>query len=456
MNFPHIRKQDPAIYRLIKQEEEKQQYKLSMIPSENFSSPAVREALSSVFVHKYAEGYAHKRYYEGNQFVDNLEELCIKRARKAFTLPDDWHVNVQPLAGGNSNLAVYNGLLETGDTILSMYLPDGGHLSHGWSFPEKEEQGLGGQVEQAIYLGGKRKISIVSKIFKVVQYKVEPHKRLFDYDKIAEIAKEYRPKMIISGGTAYPREINYDALSAIARQVGAYYLADIAHEAGLVAAGANKSPVGKADIVTFTTHKTIRGPRGAVILCRGELAEKIDFGVFPGLQGGPFEHTICSLAVCLKEAATPAFKRYAFQVVKNAKRLAHRFMEKGYDVVSGGTDKHLVLIDLRNKNLSGRNPARALDVAGIIMNRNSVPNETGSPMNPSGLRMGTPTVTTRGMKEKEMDMIAGWVDRVINLVAPYCDLKPAEFEAKIRNMSELKKTAVEVKALCKKYPLDMG
>ena len=455
MDFPHLQKQDPEVYELVKQEEQKQQYKLSMIPSENFSSPAVREALASVFVHKYAEGYPRKRYYEGNQFADSLEELCQKRARQAFSLPDDWHVNVQPLAGANSNLAVYNALLEPGDTILSMYLPDGGHLSHGWSFPEQDEQGLGGQVEQSIYLGGKRKISIVSKIFKVVQYKVEPDTRLFDYKKLMAIAKEYRPKIIISGGTAYPREIDYNALHSIAKEVGAYYLADIAHEAGLIAAGANKSPVGKADVVTFTTHKTIRGPRGAVILCRGDLADKIDFGVFPGLQGGPFEHTIAALAVCFKEACTPEFKEYAFQVVKNAQRLAQRFMEKGYDVVSGGTDKHLVLIDMRSKNLSGRNPAKALDRAGIIMNRNSVPNETGSPMNPSGLRMGTPTITTRGMKEPEMDQIAEWVDRVIKLVTPACELKPAEFEEKIKNIPELEGIAAEVKSLCRKYPLDI-
>ena len=455
MEFPHLQKQDPEVYELVKQEERKQQYKLSMIPSENFSSPAVREALASVFVHKYAEGYPRKRYYEGNQFADNLEELCQKRARQAFSLPDDWHVNVQPLAGANSNLAVYNALLEPGDTILSMYLPDGGHLSHGWSFPEQDEQGLEGQVEQSIYLGGKRKISIVSKIFKVVQYKVERDTRLFDYDKIRAFAGEYRPKMIISGGTAYPREINYEALASIAKDVGAYYLADIAHEAGLVAAGANKSPIGKADVVTFTTHKTIRGPRGAVILCRSDIADKIDFGVFPGLQGGPFEHTIAALAVCFKEACTPAFRDYAFQVVKNAQRLAQRLMEKGYDVVSGGTDKHLVLIDMRSKNLSGRNPAKALDQAGIIMNRNSVPNETGSPMNPSGLRMGTPTITTRGMKEPEMDQIAEWVDRVVQLVAPYCERKPAEFEEKIKGMPELQSIAAEVESLCRKYPLTM-
>ena len=455
MDFPHLQKQDPEVYELVKQEEQKQQDKLSMIPSENFSSPAVREALASVFVHKYAEGYPRKRYYEGNQFADNLEELCQKRARQAFSLPDDWHVNVQPLAGANSNLAVYNALLKPGDTILSMYLPDGGHLSHGWSFPEQDEQGLGGQVEQSIYLGGKRKVSIVSKIFTVVQYKVEPDTRLFDYKKLMAVAKEYRPKMIISGGTAYPREIDYDALHSIAKEVGAYYLADIAHEAGLIAAGVNKSPVGKADVVTFTTHKTIRGPRGAVILCRGDLADKIDYGVFPGLQGGPFEHTIAALAVCFKEACTPAFKEYAFQVVKNAQRLARRFMEKGYDVVSGGTDKHLVLIDMRSKNLSGRNPAKALDRAGIIMNRNSVPNETGSPMNPSGLRMGTPTITTRGMNELEMDQIAEWVDRVITLVTPDCELKPADFEEKIKKMPELDSIAAEVKSLCLKYPLNI-
>jgi glycine hydroxymethyltransferase len=456
MKFEHIKNVDPEVYELIKNEEEKQQYKLGLIPSENFSIPAVREALASVFVHKYAEGQIGKRYYEGNQFVDKLDLLCKQRARTAFNLPDDWHVNIQPLAGGNANLAVYNGLLKPGDTILSMYLPDGGHLSHGWSFPEKDEQGLKGQVDQDVYLGGKRKISIVSKFFNVVQYKVDPNTRLFDYKHIAEIAAEYKPQMIISGGTAYPREIDHQALSKIAKDAGAYYLADVSHEAGLIAGGANRSPVGSADVVSFTTHKTLRGPRGAVLLCRGDLADKIDYGVFPGLQGGPFEHTIAALAVCLKQAATPAFAEYAKQVVRNAQSLAQAMLDKGYDVVSGGTDKHLILIDLRNKKLSGRNPAKALDYAGIILNRNSVPNETGSPMNPSGLRMGTPIVTTRGMKEKEMEKIAEWIDKVISLVAPHCALKSKEFTAMLPQMKELNAIAKEVRMLCEKFPLEIG
>jgi glycine hydroxymethyltransferase len=456
MRFEHLKKTDPEVYKLVIQEEEKQQHKLSLIPSENFSDPAVREALSSVFVHKYAEGQIGKRYYEGNQFVDELDTLCKQRAATAFSLPEDWHVNIQALAGGNANLAVYNGLLEPGDTILSMYLPDGGHLSHGWSFPEKDEEGLKGQVDQDVYLGGKRKISIVSKFFNVVQYKVNPQTRLFDYEQIDRIAAEYKPRIIVSGGTAYAREIDHNALAATAKKVGAYYLADVSHEAGLIAGGANHSPVGLADVVTFTTHKTLRGPRGAVILCRGELADQIDYGVFPGLQGGPFEHTIASLAVCLKLAATAEFAAYAKQVVVNAKCLAQAMLEKGYDVVSGGTDKHLVLIDLRNKNISGRNPAKALDYAGIILNRNSVPNETGSPMNPSGIRMGTPTVTTRGMKEPEMAKIAGWIDRVITLVAPHCALKPKEFAALLPGMAELTGIAKEVKDLCLRFPLEMG
>ncbi len=454
MQSAKLQQQDPDVFGLIESEEQKQQNKLSMIPSENFASPAVRAALGSVFVNKYAEGYAGKRYYEGNQFTDKLELLCIERMKQVFNLPADWHVNVQPLAGANANLAVYNSLLKPGDTILSMYLPDGGHLSHGWSFPEKEEGGLEAGADDQVYLGGSRKVSIVSKIFNVVQYKVDPKTELFDYAEIRKIAQQYKPQMIISGGTSYPREINYVELASIAKEVGALYMSDVAHEAGLIAAGANKSPVGLADVVTFTTHKTLRGPRGAAIMCRGDLAEKIDFGVFPGLQGGPFEHTIAALTVCLKEAMEPGFKVYAHQVVKNAQRLALGFVKKGYKVVSGGTDKHLVLLDMRKQGFSGRNPAKALDRAGIILNRNSVPHETGSPMNPSGIRMGSPVLTTRGMKEPEMDMIVEWFDRVIKLVAPFANLKTAEFMEATKGITELDDIAAEVKALCAKFPLE--
>ncbi len=455
MEHQSLKSFDEEVFNLIKREEERQQNKLSLIPSENFTMRPVREALSSVFVHKYAEGQIGKRYYEGNQVIDELDALCKERVRKAFGLPPGWSVNVQPLAGSNANLAVYNGLLKPGDTILSMFLPDGGHLSHGWSFPEASESGLEGQVDQRLYFGGSRKVSIVSKMFRVIQYKVDPKTRLFDYHFIEKVAKKYSPQMIISGGTAYPREIDYKALSAIASKVSAFYLADIAHEAGLVASGVNSSPVGLADIVTFTTHKTLRGPRGAVIMGKSELMEKVDFGVFPGLQGGPFEHNIASIAVAMKDVLSDEFKQYSRQIVKNAQKLAACLMDRGYDVVTGGTDKHLVLVDLRNMGITGRNPATALDHAGIVLNRNSVPNETGSPMNPSGIRMGTPTVTTRGMKEPEMVQIADWIDRVMREVKPFCNLKPQEFQEKIAGNKVLKETADEVRQMCSRFRLNI-
>ncbi len=455
MEYQALKSFDPEVFDLIKREEERQQNKLSLIPSENFSLRPVREALSSVFVHKYAEGQIGKRYYEGNQLVDELDALCKKRVSDAFRLPPNWSVNVQALAGGNANLAVYNGLLKPGDTILSMYLPDGGHLSHGWSFPEEGESGLKGQIDQKIYFGGSRKVSIVSKMFKVIQYKVDPGTRLFDYDFIGKIAATFLPKMIISGGTAYPREIDHKSLAAIASKVSAFYLADISHEAGLIAGGVNSSPIGLADIVTFTTHKTLRGPRGAVIIGKSELMGKVDAGVFPGLQGGPFEHSIAAITVALKDVLTEDFRQYAKQVVKNAQKLSSCLLEYGYDVVTKGTDKHLVLVDLRNLGVSGRNPATALDLAGIVLNRNSVPNETGSPINPSGIRMGTPTVTTRGMKELEMEQIAIWIDRVIRNVMPDCNLKPKDFTKKIAALPMLEEIANEVKQLCSKFKLNI-
>jgi len=443
---------DPEVYELIKQEEKKQEEKIDLIASENFTVPAVREALGSVFVHKYAEGQAGKRYYEGNQFADELEMLCKKRAGEVFSLPEDWSVNVQALAGSNANLGIFNGLLEPGDTILSMYLPDGGHLSHGWSFPEGG--GMGSEVGKEVYLGGERKISIVSKMFKVIQYKTDPETSRFDYDKILEIAKEYKPKMLVSGGTAYAREIDHAAMAGIAHEVGALYLADISHEAGLVAGGANASPVGVADVVMFTTHKTLRGPRGAVILGRSDLMEKVDFGIFPGLQGGPFLHSIAAIAVALKDAGTPAFQEYASQVVKNAQALAENLKNLGYDIVTNGTDKHLVLMDLRKSKIRARTAAVALDRAGIILNRNSVPQETGSSMNPSGLRMGTPTVTTRGMKESDMEQIAKWIDRVLRAVSPFSDLKVSEFKERLDGVSEIKEIEKETRELCSRFPLD--
>jgi len=402
-----------------------------MIPSENYASAAVMKAVGSCLMNKYAEGYPHKRYYQGNQNIDQVEDLCRERILKAFKLdPGKWGVNVQPHSGCEANLAVYNALLNPGDKILSMYLPDGGHLSHGWQMPGK-------------------KITLVSKIFKVEFYHVNKKTLVFDYDQIEKQALKFKPKLIISGGTAYPREIKHQRMAEIAKKAGAYYLADIAHEAGLIAAGANQSPLPDADVVTFTTHKTFRGPRGAVIIGRIELIDKINFSVFPGLQGGPHLHSIAGISVAAAELLTPAFRRYAKQVVINAQTLAKELIKDGLSVVSGGTDKHLVLVDLRPQNLSGWTVAWALEAAGIIANRNTVPYDSGSPFYPSGLRLGTPALTSRGMKEKEMKQIAKWILQVVGYLK---ECRPAHKE-KIRPSSYLKALRREVAALAKKFPV---
>lgn len=408
------------IFKIIAKEKKRQREQLEMIPSENYASAAVMKAVGSCLMNKYAEGYPHKRYYQGNYNMDQIEDLCRERILKAFKLdPGKWGINVQPHSGCEANLAVYNGLLQPGDKIMSMYLPDGGHLSHGWQMPGK-------------------KITLVSKIFKVEFYHVDRKTLVFDYDQIERQALKFKPKLIISGGTAYPREIKHQRLAQIAKKAGAYYLADIAHEAGLIAAGANQSPLPYADVVTFTTHKTFRGPRGAVIIGRIELIDKINFSVFPGLQGGPHLHSIAGMAVAAAEMMTPAYKKYAFQVVKNAKVLSEELKKGGLKVVSGGTDKHLVLVDLRPQNLSGAPVALALEQAGIIANKNTVPYDTAPPFYPSGLRLGTPALTTRGMKEKEMRKIAQWILAVINKTDGKTGL------AKIRR---------EVKAFSCKFPV---
>jgi glycine hydroxymethyltransferase len=445
-----LKNTDPQVSRLIAAERKRQNEKLSMIPSENFFSQSVRQAVGSVFMHKYSEGNVGKRYYEGNQFIDQLELLTHARAKTAFSLPDNWGVNVQALSGSSANLAVYLALLKVGDTIMGMYLPDGGHLSHGWSYEPKQIQ----DPNNLVYSGGSRKVNITSRIFKTIQYKTDPTTQQIDYDKIQQIAEQHKPKLIITGGTAYPREIDYKRMKKIAESVGAYYLADIAHEAGLIAAGVNSSPVGIADVVTMTTHKTLRSGRGALILAHQDMIKKIDRAILPGLQGGPFNHSIAGICVGLGEVNSPEFKEYAKQVVKNSRKIAEELQKYDFQIVSGGTDKHLVLINLNNKPLLGKKFARALDYAGIVANMNTMPQETKSPANPSALRIGTPWLTTRGMKEQEMKQIADWMNKAMNICAPYAGLEFSDFEEELSKSEDLKKIEEEVKSLCLQFPLE--
>jgi glycine hydroxymethyltransferase len=451
MNKPNLKKNDPQVFKIIEAEENRQQTKLSMIPSENFASKAVREAVGSVLMNKYSEGNIGKRYYEGNQNIDELESLAIERAKKLFKLPKDWNVNVQALSGAYANMAVYIAILNIGDTMMGMYLPDGGHLSHGWSYePEADVN-----PNDPVYLGGARKVHLTSKIFKTVQYKIDPETKRFDWDNVEKIAMEYKPKLIITGGTAYPRDFDYKRVKKIAEKVGAFYMADIAHEAGLVAAGELNSPVGIADVVTMTTHKTLRCTRGSIILAHKDIIAKINRAVLPGIQGGPFDHSIGGIAVGLGEALKPSFKVYAKQVIKNAKTLADELKKYGFELVTDGTDKHLILINLTNKGIFGKKFARALDYAGIVANMNTMPGETRSPADPSALRLGTPTITTRGMKEKEMKQIAYWINDVCEEVQKYKDLKFADFEKVVSEDKCIQGIASDIKSLCAKFPLDI-
>jgi len=447
-----------AIIKILEKEKQRQQETLDLIPSENFSSSEVREAVGSVFMHKYSEGYPGARYYEGNEHIDELENLCISMALKVFKAPHGWSANVQPYAGSNANLAVYNALLEPGDKILSMYLPDGGHLSHGWSYiPTKDrtEQDKSEMVNKMSYYGGHVKISIVSKIFNVVQYKTDAKTEIFDYDFIEKLAIEENPKMIITGGTAYPRGIDYNRMRQIADKVGAFYLCDVAHEAGLIAAGVVESPVGIADVVTLTTHKTLRGPKGAMILMKQEFIEKINKSVMPGLQGGPHNGTIAAITQSLFEVDTPEFKEYAAQILKNASTLASELANYGFKIVSGGTDKHLVLIDLRSKNIGGKYVSRALAFANIVSNMNTVPYESGSPLNPSGLRIGSPTLTTRGMKESEMKQVANWINTITDIAVEFKEktVDFAEFNKLITQDIRVLGIKHQVIELCSRFPL---
>jgi glycine hydroxymethyltransferase len=432
-----------TISKLIKKEQQRQQETLMLIPSENYTYPEVRQAVGSVLMHKYAEGKPGKRLYQGNVVADEVESWCQQAALKAFSLSaKEWGVNVQPHSGSPANLAVYLALIEPGEKIMAMYLPEGGHLSHGWQTAQK-------------------KVTLVSKVWQVDFYRVDPQTRVLNYDQVEKQARKFKPKLIVSGGTAYPREIDYRQMAKIAHQVGAWYLADIAHEAGLVAGGVNISPFPDADIVTMTTHKTLRGPRGAMIFSRKELSHKIDAAVFPGLQGGPHLNTIAGMAVALMKTKTKEFGSYAGQTVKNAQFLADKLAGYGFDVVSGGTDKHLVLIDLRNKKVNGWFVALALEAAGIVVNRNTVPGEDASAYYPSGLRLGTPAVTVRGMKEKEMDQVASWINQVVERVGERMvprdkrerSRRLKAFKAEIEQDAELKRLNDKVKRLCRGFPI---
>ncbi len=454
---------NPQLKQIIDNEQERQLTTLDLIASENYTSKAVREAVGSVVMHKYSEGYPGARYYEGNEFIDQLETLCIDLMKKVFNLPENWSANVQPLAGSNANLVVYNAILNPGDKILSMYLPDGGHLSHGWSLTPKGEtsdvrpktlDGFTDEELKMIYWGGTRKVNIVSKIFNVVQYRTNPETNLFDYDFIEKLAMEVKPKLLITGGTAYPRNIDYKRMREIADKVGAYYMADIAHEAGLIAKGTLDSPVGIADAVTFTTHKTFRGPKGAAILAKQEIIELVNKSIIPGMQGGPHNGTIAGMVQALFEIDTPEFKEYTDQVVKNAKVLAEELKNLGFKVVSGGTDKHLVLVDLRSKGIGGKYVSRALNYANIVSNMNTVPYDTGSPLNPSGLRLGTASITTRGMKEEQTKQIAAWINEVVNASLELKELPFAEFDSKIKDLEIIKRIKEEVIQICKQFTLE--
>lgn len=437
----NLKRVDPTIFAAIKAEEKRQVDQLEMIPSENYASAAVIEATASVLMNKYSEGYPGRRYYQGNEWADTVETEAVERAKKLFGVP---YVNVQPYSGSPANSAVQFAVLNPGDKIMGLALASGGHLTHG--HPQ---------------------VTFSGRYFKSVQYTVGKDGWL-DYDAIAALVKKERPKLMIAGTTAYPRILEWKKFSQMADLVGAYLMADIAHIAGLVVAGVHPSPVPYVHIVTTTTHKTLRGPRGAMIMVtkKGlrkdpELPRKIDSAIIPGLQGGPHDHTTAAIAVALRQAQGKPFKRYAQQIVKNAKVLAAELKKFGFELVSGGTDNHLILVDLRNKGVNGWVAGWALEYAGIILNRNGVPGDTNPPFYPSGIRMGTPALTSRGMKEKEMRQIAKWINDVIEHVKSYqfpvdSDQRKEftkKFLAKIKKDKYLAKLRREVARFAGRYPV---
>lgn len=409
MNFENLVKVDEEIYNLVGKELEREQEGIELIASENFASKAVMEAMGSYLTNKYAEGYPAKRYYGGCQVVDEVEELARERAKKLFGAE---HANVQPHSGSQANMAVYFTILQPGDTVLGMDLSHGGHLTHGST------------------------VNFSGRLYNFVSYGVNKETEMIDYEQIRRLALEYKPKLIVTGASAYSRIIDFKKLKDICDEVGAYFMVDMAHIAGLVATGAHPSPVPYADFVTSTTHKTLRGPRGGLILCKEKYAKALDKNIFPGIQGGPLMHTIAAKAVCFKEALQPEFKEYINKVVKNCKVLAEELVKYDFKLVSNGSDNHLILVDLNNKDITGKDAEKLLDSIGITVNKNTVPNETKSPFVTSGIRIGTAAVTTRGFDEEDMKEVAALINDAI--------------ENKDENLSSLKN---RVKALCSKHPL---
>lgn len=407
----YIEKVDMEVAEIIKNEIKRNQENLLMIASENYADEAILQAQGSVFTNKYAEGYPGKRYYQGVAYSDNIEQIAIDRAKKLFGAE---HANVQPHSGSQANQAVYISCLKPGDTILSMNLAAGGHLTHG------------------------APVSLTGKLYNVVSYSVNKETYLLDYDEIRELAMKHKPKLIIAGASAYPRQIDFKKFREIADESKALLLADIAHYAGLIAAKLYSDPIPYCDFVTTTTHKTLKGPRGGLILCKEKYAKQINSAVFPGLQGGPFMHTITAKAICFYHAMTEEFKEYQKQVLKNARLLASELISKGFKVLTGGTDCHLVLIDLRPNNITGKDAAAALEEAGITVNKNGIPFDTTNPTITSGIRIGTPAITARGMKEQEIKKIAVWIDTILK---------------NINNIDVRKKIKKEVKELCDKFPI---
>jgi len=411
MDFPELKNLDPDVYQAIQNETSRENDKLVLIASENYASRAVMEAQGSVFTNKYAEGYPGRRYYGGCEFADAVENLAIERARELFGAE---HVNVQAHSGSTANMAVYFSVIKPGDTIMGMDLAHGGHLTHG------------------------AKVSFSGILYHNVPYGVKRETGYIDMDQVRALAKEHKPRMIIVGASAYSRIIDFETFGEIARECGAYLMADIAHIAGLVAAGEHPSPIPHADFVTTTTHKTLRGPRGGMIMCKEEHAKAIDKVIFPGIQGGPLVHVVAAKAVALKEALQPAFRVYQQQVVANARRLSEELQKRGYQIFSGGTDNHLMLIDLHNKDITGKEAEEALDKAGVVVNKNAIPFDERPPAVTSGMRLGTPCLTTRGMKEDEMAEVAAIIDEVLQ---------------NHKNDAEIAVIRERVKDLCRRHPL---